>query len=715
MKKIPLFLTLCISPLTLSIASETSCSACKNFTLSHSSSSDLNETIPNATENAALQKEQERTIKLIYSQLKEQNFASENVDLLAHFGTTYNIPVRLVPFYDRTGAEFYSHDSQWCLIDHEQKLVYVKLDNQSLAEHGEIIDDPFLALRTKSGGVQSKMDVKASWENLAHFKALAPISYSSIESLNTFTEIQSSTLLSKSANTQQRIPAAITVTNQQNHFSYTTPSFKLKSSRNCEQIWWQIASDPKFSFIIPNFEGMQDFEDTISLDNLTDTFFSNNADYFFRIKAKHDGVWSDWSAPYAFHITKPETVKNVSFERIGNNNYALSWIGSDQGNVRYHVFASNARDFIPSIYYDKQIEMLSSDEMAYKPNDNLINTTSENRILIDGKYAYYRIIAEQEGHYSVPSSLIYVYDKGLSHTRTILQMRSGGDTKAQRTSFPSSYIGFHFNDPILQSISGADNDTVLTAPETITDLIGYPINPYVDYKKWAAMVPHFLPENHPIKATLDRIFSERVTLTTSTLSKAGFTTPQPRRASKTIVSKHPKLSGYFVKCFTDEQKGVDDWKKLKRRIDGVEAIKKAIKRNHYESIFKVPQKWIYPLPAEPSPPKNSSRKNFILIAEDVNIFVKEENYAAWRGPLMTRKKVEAIFTMLNEEGLCDSVYAFNIPFTRDDKKLAFIDTEQWNCWPVNFKRVREYFSPLMAKYWDQLIKTRDHKKGPTKN
>jgi hypothetical protein len=236
----------------------------------------------------------------------------------------------------------------------------------------------------------------------------------------------------------------------------------------------------------------------------------------------------------------------------------------------------------------------------------------------------------------------------------------------------------------------------------------------VDAKKWAALTPYFLPENHPIKAELDRIFSERVTLTTSTLSKAGFPNPYPRRASKTIVSKHPKLTGYFVKCFTDEQKNVDDWRKLKRRIEGAERIKKAIERHKYEDIFKVPQKWIYPLPTEPSPPKSYTRKNFILIAQDVNILVKEANYAAWKGPKMTKKRVEAIFNLMNEEGLCDSVYAFNIPFTKDDGKMAFIDTEQWHCWPVNFARVKEYFSEPMRKYWDYLIKTKHHKTGPTK-
>lgn len=691
MKKIGLVFALCLSPFIVN-ASEIS----EHLSLLQSSSDDLIDYIP----DTALVEKQEQAIKLIYNCLKEENYRVDLAERLATLGDAYHISARLVPFYDRIGTEFYTEDGNWTLIDHEQNLIYIKLDNHSLAGHGEIVDDPFLALRTKIGGKQCKMDVKASWENLAHFKALAPVTYSQLEPMD-----HPRDLFFQAKVTQPDLPSSITVENKHSCFAFVSPYFILKSLKKCEQIWWQIAKDPEFSFIIPNFEGMQDFEQILRLDRLTDTFFNNEGDYYFRVKGSHNGVWSDWSSPFAFHVTKPETVKRISFEKRGTDCYELSWEGVIDG-VRYHLFASNARDFIPSIYYDKHIEAISSNEMLHEPNENLVAITSENRIQITGKYAYYRIIAEQNGQFSVPSPLIYIYDKGVTHRRTILQMGSGVDS-AQRRVFPSAYPNEFFNDPIHMNI--AENE----AAEPLVELLGYPVNPYVSSTRWKAMVPHFLPENHPIKATLDRIFSERITLTTSTLSKAGFPTPYPRRASKTIVSTHAKLPGYFVKCFTDDQKSVDDWRKLKRRIDGAERIKKAIVRNHYEEIFKVPKKWIYPLPNDPSPPKGSSRKNFILIAEDVNILAKEANYAAWKGKPMTKQKAEAVFTILNEEGLCDSIFAFNIPFTKDDGKMAFIDTEQWHCWPVNFKRVREYFSPTMQKYWDNLVKTRPHhKKAP---
>lgn len=272
-----------------------------------------------------------------------------------------------------------------------------------------------------------------------------------------------------------------------------------------------------------------------------------------------------------------------------------------------------------------------------------------------------------------------------------------------RDFFPSIYP-----DPLISiSNKALPYEAVM---ENINLFIGYVPNPHVNTKIWDVITPYLLPEDHPIKAKLDRIFAERVTLNSTSLQEAGFKTPNPRGFSKTVVSMHPDLEGYIVKCFLDNQKDVVDWQKLMRRIKGAEFIKRAIKRHHYEKIFKVPQKWIYPLPEEPSPPSDYYRKNFILIAEDVHILAKDSNYKAWAGPKMTPKKLDAIYTILKEEGLTDSVVAFNIPFTEDDDKLAFIDTEIWHRWPVNYKKLLMYLSPSMQKHWKQLIKN----DGPTK-
>ena len=63
------------------------------------------------------------------------------------------------------------------------------------------------------------------------------------------------------------------------------------------------------------------------------------------------------------------------------------------------------------------------------------------------------------------------------------------------------------------------------------------------------------------------------------------------------------------------------------------------------------------------------------------------------------KRIVRIF--LTEEGLKDSVFPDNIPFTKDGK-MAFIDTEHHHLWPVDYYRLERYLSPEMKTYWKNL-------------
>ncbi|HEY4831810.1 MAG TPA: hypothetical protein VIH61_04535 [Waddliaceae bacterium] len=234
-------------------------------------------------------------------------------------------------------------------------------------------------------------------------------------------------------------------------------------------------------------------------------------------------------------------------------------------------------------------------------------------------------------------------------------------------------------------------------------IYGYDQNPHVNPEVWEKISPYFLPEDHPIKPKLDNLFSQRITANSRRLKKAGFEEPEPRKLSKTIVTKHKKIKGYYFKLFTDDQ-SIDDGKQLYTRVLGAERVKNCINRNQLDHLCKVPQKWIYPLPENPPPSKPLHRKNFILIAEDMELYTKEENLMKWgNSTLVTTELLDAIYLLLQEEGLKDSIYPFNMPFSKIDHKIAFIDLEKTREWPIRFKRLIPYLSPEMALYWSALI------------
>ncbi|MEC7840082.1 MAG: hypothetical protein VX777_08595 [Chlamydiota bacterium] len=228
---------------------------------------------------------------------------------------------------------------------------------------------------------------------------------------------------------------------------------------------------------------------------------------------------------------------------------------------------------------------------------------------------------------------------------------------------------------------------------------------HVSENIWNSILPHLISESHPMKKTLDEIFhsNTRVVFNSKSLKKAGFKNTKPGKWSGTIVATHKKLKGYLVKMYTDDQKGYIDWAKFIDRVKGAKSIKKAIEKNGWNNIFKVPNKWIYPLPESPAPPIGYSRKNFVLLVEDMDLLPKNVNLRMWRGAPMKKTMLNAIFLLLKEEGLRDSVYAFNLPFSKD-KKIALVDTEYHHIWPVHYLSLLQYLSPSNREYWKQLVK-----------
>lgn len=221
--------------------------------------------------------------------------------------------------------------------------------------------------------------------------------------------------------------------------------------------------------------------------------------------------------------------------------------------------------------------------------------------------------------------------------------------------------------------------------------------------------PHVLPENHPAWSKLNRIFCRsRCTQSPEHFKKAGFRRWQPGRWSRVSASAHPDLPEYFIKAYCDSETGmVFDWKKWLHRIRGAETVRECIIRNELQGQFKVPKKYIYPMPLNPSPPKKGKyvRKNFILVCENMNINDHKTNEKMYRTK-MTRELLKGLYIILQECGLNDSVYHFNMPFCKDGK-IACIDTEYHHHWPVPFYKLNDRFPKHLQAFWKKMT----HKGG----
>jgi hypothetical protein len=219
-------------------------------------------------------------------------------------------------------------------------------------------------------------------------------------------------------------------------------------------------------------------------------------------------------------------------------------------------------------------------------------------------------------------------------------------------------------------------------------------------EQWEAIGAYLLPDIHPTKSALDKLFqSARVTASEETLKEAGFSVRGPG-SGLTLVARHPKLSNVLVKLYTDDQ-NTDEFKNLYDRIKGAEVAKQIIKAHEYQWLFKVPRKWFYILPQTPAA-TGPYPKQLVLIVEDMQILPKDENYPKWKSSAMTKEKLDAIFIFLTEGGFNDLALAFNMPFSRDGR-LAVVDTEDYHKWPIPYDRLIKYLSPKMQDYWNQLI------------
>lgn len=231
----------------------------------------------------------------------------------------------------------------------------------------------------------------------------------------------------------------------------------------------------------------------------------------------------------------------------------------------------------------------------------------------------------------------------------------------------------------------------------------YPYNPHVPIEVWTMLEPYFLPTHHPIRKKLDALFSkQRATLSLKTFEKAGFGKQKLRQPTNIIVGRHADFSSYLFKVYLDSQPAVVEWDNWIKRIEGAKAIESCCQAHEF-SHFVVPQKWIYPLPLNPSPPLKEAyaRKNFILIVEEIPILHQKENENAYLKKI-TPQILDELYVILSETQAIDSVYIDNIPFTRSGK-IAFVDTEHHHAGQVPFHKLTPRLNPKMQNYWQTLI------------
>lgn len=234
----------------------------------------------------------------------------------------------------------------------------------------------------------------------------------------------------------------------------------------------------------------------------------------------------------------------------------------------------------------------------------------------------------------------------------------------------------------------------------------YPQNTHASKKAWNKLKPYFLPYKSETRKKLDKIFKAfRVTQNVDSLERAGFKKSNPRHYTRLVVTTHPDLPGFIFKIYLDtealyKRKPEDTF--WLQRLYWANVIREEIKKRNLGQFFKVPKKWIYPIPEEPSPTKCYLRKNFILLAEDMNVYNGMENIQEWKtNPIVTKDLLMHLHNFLKDLGLWDCSEPDNIPFSKDGK-IAFVDTQTAYKWPVKFYPLGQALAPDLKTFWDSL-------------
>jgi len=223
---------------------------------------------------------------------------------------------------------------------------------------------------------------------------------------------------------------------------------------------------------------------------------------------------------------------------------------------------------------------------------------------------------------------------------------------------------------------------------------------------WEEAKPFLFPKNHHSYSTLKALFGKRrVTLSNDSLKKSGFSQIKQQPFTKMSTALHKNLPGLFFKIYLDSQKPYKkkpEYSHWMSRIKGANLIRQLIAKNGWEDSFKVPQKWMFPLPKGQMQNPLFKPVSFVLVEEDMNLASSEKNLEMWKSKLVTREFLDRLHVILNSLGVADCTSPKNLPFSVDGR-VAFIDTQTTMTFPVSLGRLSSYLSEDMADYWEKII------------
>lgn len=245
-------------------------------------------------------------------------------------------------------------------------------------------------------------------------------------------------------------------------------------------------------------------------------------------------------------------------------------------------------------------------------------------------------------------------------------------------------------------------------------LEGQPHHPYVSEEVWQQLTPYLMPEGHPLRRPLDRLFSERRVLRNKkALKRAGFVDPQRQPHTKVIVTRHREMKGYIFKIYTDDQpyyRDLPEHQIWMLRARGAALVRQEIAAQGWGHLFKAPKKWIYPLPPTPAATSGALAKNFILVEKDMEILSNEKSWKRWRDGTVTHDHLDMLFYLVTKIGLRGGCKADNIPFCKDGR-IAFVDTEKNLIWPLPYQRLFQVLEGDLAAHWQRLIDAKAQQKS----
>lgn len=234
---------------------------------------------------------------------------------------------------------------------------------------------------------------------------------------------------------------------------------------------------------------------------------------------------------------------------------------------------------------------------------------------------------------------------------------------------------------------------------------GFDTNPYISEEAREMMRPYLMPEDHPAKKTLDKLFRKaNVTKNVKSFSKAGFVLRHAQPRSFIRIAGHEDLKGYLIKAHLDDEEREKfdrpSWWWFVKRCEGSRKIAKVIEENNIQK-FKVAKKWIYPLPVITNlPPMTlAKRKQVILVVEDMEVLSTEETLKAWKKKI-TMEDLDNLYKIVSKAG-GRSYRPENIPYTKN-KTFAFVDTE-YPDHPGSYKDIERAIPTKLKPYWKELV------------